>query len=299
LTSAGARPTSSRVGNRRRRGESTWFAHRRRTAAALTAALAAAFIAPAAGIAAGWSRPFRFAGPLSGDIVAPQLAVSRSGQAAVGFSLQDEEQPWVSQALVAVRSARGKVSQLRVRGAKEVLDAAFAGNSLELLTGSSPAGQTCCSTVQALGAQGTGFGNPQTLLTHLTGATVGWILPLARAGLLAAFATDRAVWAGQWPLGGRARSIRRLSGPASWPQALAAAGLPSGREAVIWSGAPGPTEGASSVLIATGTAKRPPRRRRLVVNLAAGHTVDAVAVAPNRGGVTAAWIESWFDAAGA
>ncbi len=93
--------------------------------------------------------------------------------------------------------------------------------------------------------------------------------------------------------------MRRLSGRSSWPQALDAIGLPRARDAVVWSGAPGLTESASNVLIAIGTVKRPPRGPRVAVNVAAGHAVDGIAVAPNRGAATVAWIESWFDSTGA
>ncbi len=268
------------------------------SSALLTLVLAALVAAPASR-AAGWSRPFRFYGPLSGDVVAPQLAVSPSGQAAVAFAVQDEEQPWVSQAMVAVRSASGSFTRLRVPSAKEVLDASFVGGSLELLTGGGPGGQTCCSAVQALTLQGAAVRSRQTLLTGLTGATVGRLVTLPRTGILAALATDRAVWAGQWQLGSRARSLRRLSASSSWPQALGAAGLAGGRDVVLWSGAGGLTEAASSVVVATGTAKRSPRRPRIVATVPQGHIVDAVAVAPSRGGATAAWIESWVDPAGA
>jgi hypothetical protein len=262
-------------------------------------ALLAALFAPSASRAAGWSHPFRFDGPFIGDVVAPQLAVSARGEAAVTFALQDEDLPWLSQALLALRTPSGRVSRLRVPGAREVLDAAFVGQSLELLTGGSPAGQSCCSAAQALATRGSAFSVRGRLLTRLTGATVGSLVTLPGAGLLAALATDRAVWAGQTQRrGGRITPVRRLSGAGSWPQALAAAGLPGGRDAVVWSGAPGLTESASSVLIAIGTARRPPRAPRLVVNLAAGHEVDGVAVAPSRGGATVAWVESWFDSTG-
>jgi hypothetical protein len=262
-------------------------------------ALLAALVVPTASRAAGWSHPFRFDGPLSGDVVAPLLAVSASGQAAVTFALQDEDSPWVSQALLALRTPSGRISRLRVPGAKEVLDAAFVGQSLELLTGSSPADQSCCSAAQAVATRGSAFTTRQRLLTGLTGATVGDLVTLPGARVLAVLATDRAVWAGQTQRGGRLRPVRRLSGPSSWPQALAAAGLPGGRDAVVWSGAPGLTESAASVLVATGTAKRPPRAPRLAVNLPAGYAVDGVAVAPSRRGATVAWVESWFDSTGA
>jgi hypothetical protein len=277
------------------------LARRRRCVCArlLVLALLVTLLVPTASRAAGWSHPFTFGGPYNGDVVAPQLAVSQTGQAAVTFELQDEDRPWVSQALLALRAVSGRISRFRVPGAKAVLDAAFAGQTLELLTGSGPAGQTCCSAAQALAAQGTAFTNRQTLLTGLTGATVGRLVTLPGAGLLAALATDRAVWAGQTQRGGRLRPMRRLSGPASWPQALAAAGLPGGRDAVAWSGAPGLTESATSVLIATGTARRAPWAPRFTVSVAAGHAVDGIVVAPSRVGATVAWVESWFDSTGA
>jgi hypothetical protein len=150
-----------------------------------------------------------------------------------------------------------------------------------------------------LAVHGSTFANHQTLLSGLTGAAIGRLLALPGPGLLAALATDRAVWAGQWQSGRRARPMRRLSGRSSWPQALAVAGLRGGRYTVTWSAAPAIAESASIVEVATGTARHSPRGARPAVTVPPAYAIDGVAAAPHRAGATLAWTESWFDSAGA
>lgn len=272
-----------------------------RRAIALRAALTliVALSAPAGARAAGWSHPFRFAGPLSGDVAAPAVELSSSGQAAVAFALGDEDHPWISRGMTVLRSASGKQSGMAVPGAKEVLALAFEGSTLELLTGASPSGQACCTAAQAVALSGGAFKSRRTLVSGLFGVALGHLLSLPGSRMMAAVATDRAVWVGQSSSNGRFGRMRRLSAQASWPQGLAVIGLTGGREEIAWSSSTGLTDSASSIDVATGSAKHPPRGPGIVVRMPLGYAVDELAVAPGPHGATLAWIESWFDNTGA
>jgi hypothetical protein len=272
-----------------------------RRAIALRAALTliVALGAPAGAQAAGWSHPFRFAGPFSGDVAAPAVAFSGSGQAAVAFALGDEDHPWVSQAMTALRSANGRLSRMAVAGAKEVLALAFAGSKLELLAGTSPRGQACCTGAQAVSLSGGALSSRRTLVSGLFGVAVGRLVTLPGPLTTSAVATDRGVWAARSGAGARFGRARRLSAQSSWPQGLAVSALRGGREEIAWSSSPGLTQSATSIDVASGSAKHPPRGTGLVVQMPAGYAVDEVALAPGPHGGTLAWIESWFDTTGA
>lgn len=273
-----------------------------RKATALRAALSLGLLllAPAGARAAGWSRPFRFAGPFSDDITSPGLVVSSSGQAALAFALQDEDHPWVSEGLIVLRSPSGRVKKLTVPGAKEVLATGFAGSTLDLLTGTSPSGTICCTGAQLTALSGSRFSRKRTLVSGLFGGVdLGRLQPLSGAKFLAAVASDHAVWAGVSTAAGGVGPMRRVSAASSWPQSLAATSLAGGRALVAWSSAPGLTDEASSIDVATGSVGHPPRRPGLMLRMPAGYSVDELAAAPAPRGGTVAWIESWFDASGA
>ena len=267
--------------------------------AALTLTLIVTLSVTAGAQAAGWSRPFRFAGPFSGDVAAPAVDFSSSGQAAVAFALGDEDHPWVSQAMTVLRSANGRLSRMTVPGAKKVLALAFTGSTLEFLTGTSAPGQACCTVAQAVSLSGGTFGTRRTLISGLFGIALGYVLTMPGSLTTAAVATDRAVWSAQSSATGRFGSARRLSPASSWPQGIAATGLPAGREGIAWSSSAGVTQSATSIDVASGSAKHPPRGPGLVVRTLPGYAVDEVALAPGPHGGTLAWTESWFDAIGA
>ncbi|MDQ6820825.1 MAG: hypothetical protein M3076_10930 [Actinomycetota bacterium] len=272
-----------------------------RRAIALRAALTliVALSAPAGAQAAGWSHPFRFAGPFSGDVAAPAVAFSSSGQTAVAFALGDEDHPWVSQAITAVRSANGRMSRMVLPSAKEVLALAFERSTLELLTGTSSPGQGCCTGAQAVSLSGGALSNRRTIVSGLFGVALGRLLTLPGSLITSAVATDRAVWAAQSSAHSGLGPVRRLSGQSSWPQGLAVAGLSGGREEIAWSSSAGLTQSATSIDVVSASAKHPPRGPGIVVRMPLGYTVDEVALAPGPHDGTLAWIESWFDATGA
>ncbi len=254
---------------------------------------------PLAARAAGWSHPFRFAGPFSGDLAAPALVLSSSGQAAVAFGLGDEDRPWAWQGMMVLRSPKGKLSRVVVPGSKQVLALAFAGSALELLTGTSPPGQACCAAAQTTQFSGGAFSARRTLVSGLFGLAQGQLLTMPGSRTLAAVATDRAVWMAESGATRRFGPTRRLSASSSWPQGLATTAVARGRQVIAWISSAGLTEGASSIDVATGSAKRPPRGPGTVVRMPPGYAVDELGDASSAQGATLAWIESWIDSTGA
>lgn len=264
--------------------------------------LVVAVVLPAAAQAR-WGRPFEFAAPGTLDVLGPRLAVSPGGAAAAAFSLEDVDTPGSAQGLVTLRSPGGALTAPhQVPGTAQVLWLAYDGRSLELLTGTAPAGQPCCSAAQAVQiGQGGGVQRPRTLVGGLTGQTLGRLLTLADGQMLAAVGTERGVWVVQSSRANRFASPHRLAGPRQMPQALAAAPLGGGSSLVAWTAATG-AAGASdprSIEGAAGTRRRAPHGARTLVTVPRGHRIDEIGLAPRGGQATVAWVESWFDRGGA
>lgn len=219
--------------------------------------------------------------------------------AAIGFAVEDQDSPAGSTAFATLRSASGQLSApLQIPGSQQVLGFAWGGRTLELLTGDSPPGQVCCSAAGVLGmTTGGRFGRERQLVSGLAGTTLGELVSLGRR-MLAAVATDRGVWISQSGGSGRWGPARQLTGAGGQPEALAATALPKGRTAVAWVGGSSSAIGPRSVLVATGTSSRVPRRGRAAITVARNHGVDEMALAPGPSGATAAWIESWYDGRG-
>lgn len=281
------------------RSGAAWIRERTLTALCVVAALA---VLPAAAQAR-WSSPFDLAAPGHLDVLGPQLDIAGNGAAAGAFSTEDVDTPGSAAAYLTLRSPAGKVGGPEaVTGVGQILDLAFDGRSLELLTGSNPAGETCCSTVQAIavGAGGS-LGRPRLLVSGLTGATDGRLLTLGDGQMLAAAATEGGVWTVQSVRGDRFGTQHRLTAAGEMPQALAAAWLGKERSIVVWTAARGPAGAADprSIDGATGSRTSAPRRARTLVTAARGHRIDEIGVAPS-GGQKAmiAWIESWDDSHG-
>ena len=275
---------------------------RTRATALLGAALLTALAIPAAADA-GWGTPFRLTQSYRTDLAPVVAAVSASGNAAVAFSTQDEDNPAASHPVVAIRAARGGVSPpFAVPSSQLVLDLAYDVSGLRLLTGTSESGSTCCSTVQVRSLLPSGrFGRPATVVGGLAGATVGSLAPLPSGRLLAAVATDHGVWAAQSSPGGAFGPTHRLTAAATTPWTMASTADASGDTAVAWTNTTGQQGeiAPGAVYVATGSERAAPSHAHRAFTVAAGHAVDEVALAPATGGVTVAWIESWFDGGGA
>jgi hypothetical protein len=286
-------------------GRSPGRAHLARPSALATALALALLVAlcaasSSAAAAAGWGHPFRIAGPSTLDLIPVQVAVSGGGTAALGYGVQDEDNPGSSDAFAVQRSARGRISAARpIHGAQEVLALAYNGPALELLTGTSPTTDSCCSSVSARRAvKGGGFGSPHRLLSGLAGATLGRLVALP-GGLLAAFATEHGVWVAQSSGSGRFGPTRRLTASSALPESLDATSLPGAKSIVIWTARPNRSAGPPTrIFAARGTPKAAPRGAATVARVASGHRIDEIAVASGASAPTVAWIDSWFDSAG-
>jgi hypothetical protein len=251
---------------------------------------------------AGWSKPFEFTKPGSLDLIPTQIAFAPGGASAAGFGVQDVDTPGVSQAYVTTRSAGGAVGRPRAIGsARQILALSFDGSALELLTASSPGGETCCSAAQAvrLTASGT-LAPPRTLVGGLAGAADGQLLTLGDGAMLAAVATERGVWVVQSASGNRFGAQHLLTGRGQMPTALAAAWLGGQNTIVAWTAATGIAGAADprTIYYATGSKSGPPRRVQKLLTVAAGHRIDELGVARRGSGATAAWVESWYDQRG-
>ena len=263
------------------------------------AGLVAGAVAPAAAQAR-WGRPFDLAAPQTLDVLAPQLAISNSGAAAAAVGLQDVDVPSSSAGYLSLRAGDGAVAgPTAIAAARQILDLAYDGRTLELLTGAAGAGETCCDSVQAVAVGAGGVpGPPRPLVAGLAGATLGRLITLADAQMLAAVATERGVWVAQSSRGDRFGSQHLLTGPGQMPETVAAVPLGGGASLVAWTAARAGAD-PRSVSGATGTRRRPPHRARTLVTVARGHRIDEIGVARRGGQATLAWIASWYDRRGA
>lgn len=265
-------------------------------AAVLAAALAGSLPARAL---AGWSAPAPIAPSAALDILPAQIGFAPTGGAALSFGVQDEDDPANSIADVVERSAAGGLSPARVvPSAQAVLGLAFDGPTLELLTGTSPVGDACCSAAQVVPlGRGGAFHRSTTLVGDLTGAALGRLVTLRGGSLLAAIASEAGVWAAQSRRSGHFARARELTAPGDRPQSLAASALPGGAGIVAWTATSSgdPEAGPRQVFAAIGSLLSGPRRRSTIVTVPAGHEVQELALASGPGVPTVAWIESWFD----
>ena len=266
----------------------------------MVAVLFCAGAAPAAG--AGWGAPFRLAQPQTTDLTPARIAFSSSGEAAVAFGTQDEDNPSVSAAFVAVRSASGQLSAPRpIPGAEQVLGLAFSGPALELLTGTAASGLTCCDSVGVVRLGGGRFGPTQTLVSKLSGAALGSLAGLPQVRLLAAVATAHGVWAAQSSPGGRFVATRTLSASAAMPVTLAVSSPASGQTTLAWTASTGNfgDSGPNRIFASSGTTLTAPHGSHVALTVGSGHQIDELGLAPAAAGATAGWIESWLDRNGA
>ena len=206
------------------------------------------------------------------------------------------------QAYLVSRSARGAVSPPhKLSGASEVLALGYAGPALELLAGTTPRELDCCSAVQALRVSGRGaVQRRQTLVSGLTGATLGQLIALADGRMMAAVATERGVWTTQSNKRGVFAGKRRLTGAAQSPESLSAAWLGGENSLVAWTSASGPAGSADprSIFYSLGSKAGGPRHRHALLQVPSGHRIDQLAVARRGSNATAAWIESYSDRRG-
>lgn len=276
----------------------------RRARPALLASIlcALAAIVPG-GASAAWSRPFDLSPPGTLDRLPVRIAISPSGAAIAAFSTTDVDTPGSAQAYVVTRSAQGQVGVARaITRAQEVLALTDGAGGPELLTGSSPSGLDCCSTVTA-GRLG---GGPvvmasQTLVGGLTGAGQGRLVALAHGRMLAAVATEGGVWAAESGSGRRFAATHRLTGRAESAQALSATALDGENAVLAWTAATGPAGYADprGIFYALASHRSAPHAAHTLLRAPVGHRIDELVVAGRARRATAAWIDESFDRRGA
>lgn len=258
-------------------------------------------LAAAAPAQAGWGRPQRLAGPYSLDVIPAQVAFSSMGDAAFAFGIQNEDDPASSEAVAALRPHSGRLAKpRRVPSAQQVLDLAFDGSNLTLLVGSSPRGNPCCGSAGLVRVVNGVPHRPRTIVSGLTGPTLGRLLPLPGGRLLSAVATAEGVWVEQAGRTGRPAPAHMLTPAISAPQTLAATLLGANHTLVAWTAAaaqpaPAPPGG---VVVAGGSASRVPHSPHVALSVPAGHQIDELELGRGPSGATAAWVESWYDAQG-
>jgi hypothetical protein len=251
----------------------------------------------------GWGKPFELTRPGARDYLGPQLAFSAQGAAAAAFQIADVDSPGSSQAYLVNRSPAGKVGRPRaVAGASQVLSLAYDGRRLELLVGSSPKNEDCCSAAEAIGVGPSGSaGKAHKLVGGLSGATEGRLLALAGGSMMAAVATERGVWVAQSTRGDRFGASHVVSDKGQEPVSMSAAWLGGQATIVAWTAGTGVIGATTPRTIdyATGSRRQSPHRARVALTAAPGHRIDELAVAQRGHGATLAWIESWYDRKGA
>jgi hypothetical protein len=255
--------------------------------------------ASTAAAAPGWGGPFRLAAPVPLDVVPGQTAFSPTGATAVGYSVEDMDNPADSSARVLHRRGGARFGgSHKVAGQQQILDLAYGSKGLELLAGTSEAGRSCCSQVQALGpVHGGSFGQARTLVSALAGATQARLINLPNR-LLAVVGTERGVWVSQSAAGGdRFAAARRLSAANQLPQSVEAIALGTGQSLVAWAARKDQVtaDGPRSIYISSGSAQQAPVRQHLALTVPANHQVDEIGLAQGANLPTLAWIESWFD----
>jgi hypothetical protein len=264
---------------------------------ALTTLLLAGATAGASS-AAPWGRPVRIAGPQQDAIVGQQLAFSSAGTAALAFSIQSEQKPARSRAVASLGARKGAFTRGLLSSAQLALGLTFVHSNLYVMTGSARSPLPCCATV-AVRRGVHGAGHP--LVAGLTGRTDGQLVALPGGQLLAAIATQRGLWTAQSDRHGTfAESLVRQLQFAGAPADLVATAVRSGGGVVAWSDVQSSVQSdARRILYAVGSAHSAPTRPRAAVSLPDGNAIDELGIAPARIGATVAWVQSWFDAAGA
>ncbi len=279
------------------------------TLAAVTAFAAPAALAPAAGakpakpakpapqrspVTPGLGRPFTIAAAAARDLGPAVLAFAPTDAAAAAFGIADEDDATTASARLALQQLTGSFAPARgVAHSQQVLAAAYRGDQLELLTGSSTGPYPCCSRVQALASSGAAH----TVIAGLAGPALGRLVA-SGPRLLAAVSSEHGVWAAQSDTRGSFGPTRDLVPATSWPQSLDATALAGGRTVVVWTArpsqfAPGPT----AIYFAGGSAASAPSAPAVAIAVRPTHSVDEIAVAAHGAVPTVAWIESWYDTA--
>ncbi len=281
-------------------GGPTWGRGLERAAYVALALAALALVqTPAASARAGWQNPVLIAKPAMRDVIPAQIAFSSTGTAAVGFGSENADATQTASAFVSGRSSGRFFSPPhRLPAAQQLLSLAFDGQHLEFLLGTSVSGDTCCGSVQAVSASTQSLAGRHTVVSGLSGATIGRLVVLP-GRLLSVVGTERGVWVAQSGGNGRFGRTRRLTKAGMLPESVDATSLSKGNTAVVWTAKSGLyAAGPRTINQARGSLLAAPGPARTAITVPTGHRIDELAVG-GRGAVpTVAWIESWFDSLG-
>ena len=269
-------------------------------AAALALCVLALVLLAAAPAEAGWTGPQRLAGPYSLDVLPAQLAFSSSGQAAIGFGVQNEDHPATSQAYEMTRAPSGRIIKARpIASSRQAMDLTYNGKDLSLLTGGAAGNALCCSSARLVRVD-KGKPHERVIATKLVGSAVGHLLALPKGRLMSAIATTEGVWVQLASPKGKPAPARLLTPKSAVPQTLSATGLKGDQTMVGWTAAAAQPASAPppGIVVAEGSATRAPHGAHVAVRVATGHQIDELALGRGRSGATAAWVESFYDTAG-
>ena len=187
-----------------------------------------------------------------------------------------------------------------VASSREALDLAYNGKDLSLLTGAASGTQLCCSTARLVKVQ-KGKPGQRVITTKLVGSAVGHLLPLPKGRLLSAIATTEGVWVELASPKGKPAPARMLTPkPRGAADAVGdvAQGQPDARRLDRRSGAAGDRRPRLGSWSPRARPTRAPHGPHVALRVAAGHQIDELALGRGRSGATAAWVESFYDAAG-
>lgn len=244
----------------------------------------------------------RLAGPVEFDVTPLQAAFGPGGQAAVGFGFVDPDRPGGATASVALIPGAGKPARARrVPHARQVLDVAYLGGTLQILSGTSGGGLACCTRIQTLALGTRGFSAPHSLIQGLAGVSTGQLLA-SGTGSLALFASSTGVWAARAGRDGRYGATHRLTAAGTSPQSLLAMTLHGGGPLVAFtevplqpaSADPGPT-----VMVSRGHAAGLPPTPQPAQIFPAETDLGALALAANPSAPVLGWVADTGDGTGA
>ncbi len=317
-TSAPAAPTGSRSTPPDTQTAATATATATTATATTTATTApstpATASAPTSGVGA-WGRPFAITAPVSADLIAPLVTVSASNAIAVGSGRSDENDPAAARAEVLTASAQDRfAAPLAPLASQETLAAGYLGTRLVLVTGTSVAGDACCSTAGVQVVDSGQLATSAPLASGLEGVATG-VLVSVRGGLLAAVDNQSGITVARSDATGAFSAAEQLVGSDPTPPLMAAGALRDGGALIAWTApaaaaqtvtgtttSPGSSTTASGydqprnqlIDYATAGPSGAPGAAKLAVTVPAGRQIDGLQALPHGTGATLAWTESWY-----
>lgn len=237
--------------------------------------------------------------PVAADLIAPLVTVSGTNAVAVGSGPTDEDAPASARSEVLTAGAGDEfATRLVPAETQATLAAAYLGSRLVLITGTSGAGQACCSSASTEVADGGELNAPEPLVSGLNGSSTGLLVPV-RGGLIAAVDNQAGITAARSDASGTFGADEPLVAANVTPPLMAAGPLEDGGALVAWTAPASPPSGYDQprnrlIEYATAGPRGAPGRVKPAVTVPAGRQIDALQVIPHGAGVTLGWTESWY-----